>query len=778
MKQLHRAILVSSVCGLGLAALPARAQEADPGDIIVTATLRAESVQSVPISINVLTGDDLRSAGATDVGSALADVSGVEFRASQAGTGAIAIRGISELNTFNIFGATGTAVGLYIDQAPFSVGGYFPDAVLFDVARMEVLRGPQGTIFGEGSLAGTIRVISNQPDASKFEGAIEGNLGSIKSGGTNASLNGMLNLPIVDDKLALRVVGFWQQDGGWIDRTSATITAQFLPPPNPVLGPGVPDVRTIFTPSGVEKDANSSDSWGGRAQLAFTPTDDFTATASLMLSRADRGTQNRGGRDGTGYFSTAREGMKDDFELYGLVLEKRFDKGTVLSSTNYFNRRIDQTLDQFGILALANQIGVPLSGGAFVFQASRVDQNLSVKEFNQELRFVSSFGGPFELTAGGFYRDRDVSFRIRGPQEPLMPAAIANVLCGGMCGFTEPGSGDLDSLSDSSSRQIAVFAEGTFDITESLQLLAGGRFFNDKRSSETVATSLFSGIPFPTTFHSSANENVFNPRVSLRLKPSDNAMLYASVSRGFRSGGQNDLYVLVPGATPDDKNYASERMTAYEIGVKSTLADGRARLNGSVFYNDWSDLQVVTKEGTGGVGEVIGNAGSAHSLGFELEGQFDVGGGFTLAANTTILDTQLNDVIASGKAIDKERIPGTSNFSASGSIAWEGDIAKETTGFARASVSHRGDALSGLLRVGTPVENTPGYTTVDLRVGVERGPIRVEIYAENLFNAFVPLSTFYAPNGSNPGGGDPLTGNTLYFQGSPRVLGVRIGARF
>ncbi|MBN8845841.1 MAG: TonB-dependent receptor [Sphingomonadales bacterium] len=778
MKQLHRVILLSSACSLGLAALPAQAQEEDTTEIIVTATLRAESVQNVPIAINVLTSDDLRSAGATDIASALENISGVEFRTSQAGTGAIAVRGISELNTFNIFGATGTAVGLYIDQAPFSVGGYFPDAVLFDVARMEVLRGPQGTIFGEGSMAGTIRVITNQPNASKVAASIEGDLGSVKSGGTNASVNGMINLPLVDDKLALRAVGFWQQDGGWIDRTSATITAQFLASPNPILGPGAPDVRSIFTKSGTTPNANSSDSWGGRAQLAFTPDNDFTATASVMFSRADRGAQNRGGRDGTGYFSTAREGMNDDFELYGLVLEKRFDKGTVLSSTNYFNRRIDQTLDQFGILALANQIAAPLSGGAFVFQGSRADQNLRVKEFNQEIRFVSDFGGPFELTAGGFYRNRDVNFRIRAPQEPLMPAFIANILCGGLCGFTQPGSGDLDSISDSNSRQIALFAEGTFDITERLQFLAGGRFFNDKRKSTTVATSLFSGIPFPATYNSADEENVFNPRVSLRFKPSDAAMLYASISRGFRSGGQNDLYVLVPGATPADKNYASERMTAYEVGVKSTLADGRATLNGAVFYNDWNDLQVVTKEGTGGVGEVIGNAGSARSIGFELEGQFDIGGGFTLAANTAILDTELKDVIASGTPVDKVRIPGTANFAASGSIAWRGELTKKMTGFVRASVSHRSNALSGLLRVGTPVENTPGFTTFDLRAGIEQGPVRLELYAENLFNAFVPLSTFYAPNGSNPGGGDPLTGNTLYFQGSPRVIGVRAGMRF
>lgn len=777
MKIFVRSLLVSSVAALAVAA-PGLAQDAGAADIVVTATRRAQSVQDVPIAINVLSAEQLQAAGATDIQSALNQVSGVEFRNAQAGTGAIAIRGISELNTDNIFGSTGTAVGLYIDEAPFSVGGYFPQAVLFDAARVEVLRGPQGTIFGEGSLAGTIRIISNQPDAGKVEGAVEGNVGLVKDGGTNALLNGMINLPIVNDKLALRVVGYWQQEVGWIDRTDATVTAQFLAPPNPVLGPNVPDVRSVFTFSGTQKDANGGETWGGRAQLGLTLGEDLTATASVILSRADRGYRNRGARDGTGFFSTDLEGMVDDFELYGLTVEWKFGGGSILSSTNYFDRRIDQTLDQFGIIPLANQIGAPLSGGQFVFQGSRVDQALEVAEFNQEFRFVSDFSGPFQLTAGVFYRNRDTTFRVQGPQEPLTPAFIANILCGGQCGFTQPGSGDLDSLTNSKSEQIAVFAEGTFDISDRWQLLVGGRYFNDSRKSDTVATSLFSGIPFPTNFSSEGSDDVFNPRLSVRFTPSDDITAYASYSRGFRSGGQNDLYVLIPGATADDQTFASELMTAYELGLKTSFADGKGLFNAALFYNDWDDLQVVTAEGTGGIGEIIGNAGSARSYGVDLEGRLELGGGIDLTANATILDTEVKDVTASGTLIDKARIPGTADFTASGAINWRGSIGKDAEGFGRFSVSHVGNSLSGLLRVGTPAEINPAYTTFDLRGGVEWGQLRFELYAENLFDAFVPLNTFYAPNASNPNGGDPMTGRLLYFQGSPRVIGFRIGARF
>jgi outer membrane receptor protein involved in Fe transport len=772
-----KALLVASVASVALVA-PAHAQKAATNEIVVTATKREEAVQDVPIAISVLSAQDLEAAGATDVQSAISQLAGVEFRNAQAGTGAISIRGIAELNTDNIFGSTGTAVGLYIDEAPFSVGGFFPQAVLFDAARIEVLRGPQGTIFGEGSLAGTVRIVTNRPDAGKVEGNVEGRVGFVEDGGTNGLVNGMINLPIISDVMALRVVGFWQQDGGWIDRTDATVTAEFLAQPNPVLGPSAPDVRSVFTLSDTQSDANDAETWGGRAQLGVELGSDVTATASVILSRADRGYRNRGATDGTGFFSTDLEGMQDDFELYGLVLEWRFAGGSLLSSTNYFDRRIDQTLDQFGIIPLANQIGVPLTGGQFVFQGSRVDQELDVSEFNQELRFVSDFEGPFQLIAGAFYRERDTRFVLQGPQEPLTPAAVAEVLCGGLCGFTEPGSGDLDTTTDATSEQIAVFAEATYDFSDQWQLLLGGRWFNDKRTSRTLATSLFSGIPFETQFSSRGEDDVFNPRATLRFTPSDAVTVYASYSRGFRSGGQNDLFVLVPGATPEDQTFGSERMTAYEIGLKSSFADGRGLLNAAVFYNDWDNLQLVTAEGVGGVGEIIGNAGSARSYGIDLESRFELGGGFDITANATLLDTRVRDVIASGTFIAEARIPGTADFTAAGALNWRGALSGTVEGFARASVRHAGNTLSNVLRLGTPAEINPSFTTVDLRAGAEFSSIRIEVFAENLFDEFVPLDTFYAPNASNPNGGDPITGRLLFLQGPPRVIGARIGMRF
>ncbi len=769
-----------------LLASPALAQQegeaARSEEIVVTATLRAQSLQDVPIAINVFSEQQIEDSGATDFASLVDQISGVELRSAQSGSGAVSIRGISELNTDNIFGATGTAVGLYIDEAPFSVGGFFPQAAVFDVKRVEVLRGPQGTIFGEGSLAGTIRLISNAPDAETIDAALDGTYGAITDGDVNTSINGMLNLPLVKDKLALRLTAFHAEEGGWIDRIDPTVSAAFDPTPgsvNPVLGIG-PDVFSTFTAAGVEEDANDSTSTGARLQLRWTPNALWTATLSGTTQTADRGYRNRGGESRTGTFSTDLERNEDEFQIYSLVVERELGFGKLLSSTNFFERTVEQTQDQIGIIPLANQIAYPLTGATFVFQGSRVDQNLEVEEFNQELRFVSDFAGPFQLTAGLFYRTRDIYFRLRGPQEPLTPGSVANVLSGGLLGglfAPDPvpdGFGDLDTVSDSTSDQAAIFAEGTWALSERWSFLLGARYFKDERESLTTATSLFSGIPFPTDFASEADENVFNPRASITFEPNANLTTYVSVGRGFRSGGQNDLYPLVAGATAEDLVYDSETLTTYEVGAKLNARSIGLFLNTALYYNQWDDLQVVTAEGTGGVGEIIGNAGEARSIGLDVELNWEATERLTFTGAATFLDTQLEDIVASGSLIEEADIPNVADTTFSASATYRAPITDSLGLFLRASGAHRSDSLSGLLRIGTPNERLDGYTTFDVRAGIEGPRWSLTLFVDNVTDEFIPLSQFVSASASNPSGGDPVTGEALYFQGSPRVVGVNL----
>jgi outer membrane receptor protein involved in Fe transport len=767
-----------------LAAAPALAQNESAAsasdEIIVTAMRREQALQDVPIAINVFSEEQLQDSGATDFASIVDQISGVELRANQTGSGAVAVRGIAELNTNNIFGATGTAVGLYIDEAPFSVGGFFPQAAMFDVQRVEVLRGPQGTIFGEGSLAGTIRVISNAPDARAVDATFDASYGQIEDGEANSNINLMLNLPLIEDVLAVRLTGFHSEEGGWVDRIDPIVTASFLPPPNPILGPAVPDVLSTFTAGPITEDVNDGTTSGGRVQMQWTPDSSFTATLSAMGQTSERGFRNRGTEDRIGSFSTSFEHMDDEFEVYSLVLEKEVSFGSFLSSTNYFDRQVEQTHDQIGIIPLANQIGYPITGGAFTFQGSRAEFDIGVTEFNQELRFVSDFEGPFQLTAGVFYRDRDIRFGIYAPQEPLVPGAIANALSGGLLGLifapnpVPDGFGDLDSISDSNTTQTAIFAEGTYDINDQWTFLLGARYFEDERESLTTATSLFSGIPFPTDFASAASENVFNPRASITFEPSDDLTTYFSVGRGFRSGGQNDLYPLVAGATVDDLVYDPETLTTYELGLKYYQRNTGLNFNAALFYNQWQDLQVVTAEGVGGVGEIIGNAGDARSIGLDLEANWRATDSWTFTGAATLLDTKLEDIIASGTPIAEADIPEVADTTASLAATYRAPMAPGMDLFARGGVVYRSDALSSLLRIGSPTERIDGYTTLDLRAGIETPHWSLSLFVDNATDEFIPLSRFVSTNPSNPAGGDPVTGDDLFFQGSPRVIGVNL----
>jgi len=784
-KSTHPIRLASGIAAL--LASGAAAGQAPPAtetlqEIIVTATKREESLQQVPIAISVISEQALRQSGATDFASIVQESPGIELRTEQKGAGAASIRGIAELNTGNIFGTTGTAVGLYIDESPFSVGGFFPQSALYDVQRVEILRGPQGTIFGEGSLAGTIRIITNRPDPTAFHGSIDAGYGSIKDGGSNKNVSAMLNVPVVKDRLALRVVGFYYDDGGWIDRIDPVVNATFAPPPNLILGPGLPAVAVTYAAGPTTRNVNTSETRGGRAQVEWR-SGPFAATLSVLSQSTDNAFRNRAAKDRIGSFSTDDEELDDRLDMYGLVLDWDLGHGSLLSSTNYFDRDLVSVNDQIGLLWLTNQIVYPLSvfiaQSPLVEQGSRARYDLNVQEFNQELRYVSDFQGPFEITAGVFYRDRDYSNRFRAPQEPLVPAYVWDILCGGSCGLPNvPGSGDFDILSDSNTRQKAVFAEATYKVTDSIKLLAGGRYFKDTRDSDSTVFGVFSGFARPTPFTSTFKDKIFNPRASITWNVSERTTTYFSYSRGFRSGGSNDLFGVVPGATAADETYGPERLTAYELGIKGTALDGAFAYGASLFLNRWTDLQVVTKEGPGGAGEIISNVGDADSKGLDVEASIRAGDHLTIAVNGTVLETNIDDILASGINLQDVDIPFVAKKRLNGTITWRQPFGDRLTGFVRANVSCTSSAKNNLTAYGTPNEKIPSYTTLGLRIGVEAENWNVTLYGNNLTDEFIPFSQFLGSNPSAPLGGDVVTGKPVYYQGSPRVLGVSIGLKF
>ncbi|MBP7336719.1 TonB-dependent receptor [Niveispirillum sp.] len=717
-------------------------------EIIVSATKRLVSAQSVPQSITAVSQADIQESGAQDFAALVGGIGGVELRSGQAGSGSVAIRGVSELNVENLNGGTGSATGLYVDELPLTAGGLFPDLNTFDLNRVEVLKGPQGTLFGEGSMAGTIRLITNKPKSDGVEAAIDGTLSRFRNGEGSKIANGMLNIPLVEDVLALRVVGFYKDIGGYIDTR--------------LLGTGA-----------ITKDTNDDRSKGGRALLRFTPTPALTLDAGVTLSRADRGTRSRAAETYIATLSTIT-GTDDDMDAYNLTAEYRFDGATLVSTTSYITRDVASISDQAGLVSTVNSVfgmvGVPLRvDGVYA------DQTYNTKTLAQEVRLVSNAGGAWDWTVGAFYKKHEFTYDLFADGQPAIPSAIwigiSQALTGGK--VTIPDS--LTTRSDATTKQIAGFGEISYDVSDRVELLAGARLFRETRDSATVYGGVFPLLTaqvLPGSVASEGKSTLLNPRFTATYRWDKDVITYATVSRGFRSGGQNDLFFFVPGSA---ESYDPEKLTNYELGLKSTLADGRVILNASLFYLDWQNLQALVGQGPGGIGEVVGNLGDAHSRGIDLDIKALVGDGLELSLSGTLLDAETDDVahvpdprggaplaIAAGASI-----PRTSDLSISAAALYRRPLTAGLDGVARAAISHRSSAGTDLAR---PAEKTPGYETVDIRLGVEGENWAATLFVENLFDVKVPLL--------KENFADLVTGEDQYSLGRPRNMGVTVRYSF
>lgn len=731
---------------LAVGSSEAVAQELVLPEIVVTATKRAVSLQDVPQSISAFDEGALEDIGAADFTGLLDSLPGVELRSSQDGLGGVSIRGIAELNVANTFGAPSATVGLYLDELPLTMSGVFPDIQTFDMARVEVLKGPQGTLFGEGSLGGTVRLVTNKPVFDDVETKVE--LGYYVTDGGSQSYNGsaMLNVPLVEDILAARVVAFREKDGGFVDTLDLTT--------------GQPSTENV----------NESEHDGGRLLVALTPSDDLTVTAMGYLSKADRGARAIADED---FFNTSSVPTvtEDDLTAYNLTAEYTFDFANLVVSGSYFDRDNAARIDQPGLVATTNTVfglfGVPVTAsGVFI------DQTLDAEALTGEIRLVSNDDGLFEWTVGAFYKEQEFDYGFVAGGVPSIPASVWLGVSSAL--GLPPISEGLIIGSQSKTEQMALFGEASYDVTDSLNVLLGARIFEEDRKSTSSYGGVFpvlTGGPLPGSAATEEEDTIFNPRATISYRFTDDVLSYATYSRGFRGGGQNDLFVFVPGSAAF---YDSERLSNYELGMKSSWLEDRLQVNVAGFYMEWTDLQAVTGEGPGGIGEVIGNIGDASSLGIETEVQALIDDNWTLFLSGVVLQAETDeDVLVpdpSGGApitvASGTRIPRTAEVGFNGALQYRRDIGHGATVFSRISVAHNGDATGTLSRSTT----SDSYTTLNLRVGFEGDAWGVTLYSDNVTNEFIPLQV--EPTA------DFGTGNTRYSHGRPRTIGLTVRADF
>jgi iron complex outermembrane receptor protein len=684
-------------------------------EVIVTAQKRDQVAQDIPISIFALTEDFLEQAGIHSLEGIRDITAGLEIVSSSPGAVQIAMRGVTNLSG----GIESTAaIGYYLDETPISAfAAAMPEFALWDAARVEVLRGPQGTLFGEGSMGGTIRVITNKPDTTEFYGRLQGEFFSVDGGDTGYSGRGVLNVPLKEDQLSLRLTFSHLDSGGWVE---------------------VPDLSL--------KDTNDLKATDIRAALRWTPNDKLTFDFSYMYQDIDL--DNTWGQTSPGVLDPQEQipfagpinqlSTEDsNYDLFNLTIDYDFGFASLVSASSWFNQ------DRSVLDDLTPQM--PLFFGIPGISDSPLDTN--VKVFSQELRLVSNGDERLDWTTGVFYKtnDRELlqGFNFDLPLIELQDSSL---------GFQES---NADSW--------AVFAEIDYEFTDRWSGQLGGRYYSDDRELTTtdLEDSLIFGTVAGTVIAGSGSDSHFSPKAAITWT-GDNSLFYAKIANGFRSGGTNPNASMAPDQISD--GYGPEKLWSYELGLKNTLADGQIQLNAYVYYNDWTDLQLgfVTDDGLFGFTE---NAGGAESKGGELEFlwlptdrlTWSINLGYTNAKITEDVFNAFGDLIAA----KGNKIPFVPKWTLGTTLDYVWPVSDSLEGVLHLGYAFRDENYSD--PGNTEMEKNDKYNQVRFRGGVQGENWGLYAFVTNLLNN--NNTTFK----TNPVSATPLTYITYV---RPRTIGV------
>ncbi|WP_286829527.1 MULTISPECIES: TonB-dependent receptor [Kordiimonas] len=792
-------LLSSSVAALmGATAGTAIAQDSDFTfeEIVVTATKRASSIQDVPFSINAMSETDIKRAGANNLEDLARNVAGLQIQNLGPGQSQVAIRGVSAGQIVRDQPGVKEQVGVYLDESVISLSLFTPDLDLYDLNRVETLRGPQGTLFGSGSIGGTIRYITNQPSFDGIAGSFEADLNTVKDGGTGGSLKGMINVPL-SDTIAVRAVAYHTEYGGFID--------------------------AIREGGSIDKNVNSGNRTGGRFALTFKPSDSVTFTPRIVYQEIDMNGFNRqevfnlyanpftdasvaGGRapvtfDERQQFLLLDEAFEDQTMIADATLEISLDGVDITSVTSYTDRDILVSRDAS---ALTGSVSVDLGyPDEAVMLPSNLRDTTKVESFTQELRLSSNGDGPLQWVVGAFYSDTDRFYKQFLPT-PGYDAYTDAVLGDGTAAATSMGVGPVDSPFYSelpySIEQISLFGELTYDITDRLQVTAGGRYYDYSEERYVTQVGLFGNGVVDQLDETSANG--FTPRVLARYDVSDDVTVNAQISKGFRLGGVNDpLNTALCNASDLEifggfQDYGDETLWNYEAGIK--VNKRKVSFNAAAFYTDISNLQVTLDAGSCS-SRISFNVPKAHTMGLEAEFKARPTDNFEVTFAGSLIESEFDStVIDSTDAVlggvrDGNRLPSVPKFQfgSTATYFFPADfIADGAEAYFSATFQHRGsiftqpsdqEAGAGTFTSGLPFGGASGtdttvldleldsFQTMNLSFGVEMEKWDVVAYINNVFDENANLSF------DRERGGRARLG---FRTNEPRTIGVKFRTRF
>ncbi len=826
------------MAGSILASAPVFAQEAadesiaGDDEIIVTAQKREENLQNVPISIQALSTRKLDQLGISDFNEFTKQLPSVSFQTVQPGSTTVYMRGVASGGDGN-HSASLPSVGVYLDEQPVTTIGGTLDVQIYDIARIESLAGPQGTLYGASSQAGTIRIITNKPDASGFAARADGELNTVKGGKQGGKLEAMINVPL-GESAAIRVVGWAKHAAGFIDNVPATRAFRngggTGSDPADFAG-GIVVNNGAF----VDNNINEQDVYGARAALKIDLDDNWTVTPSVLYQKLEnKGSFSYDPSVGDLKINRfANEFRNDKFVQAALTIEGKIGDWDLTYAGAYLDRKIKAFNDYTDYAEAYDALYASYGGlaGYFYFEnaaGADIDPRQSVaggdhfKKLSQEFRIASPQDKKLRLVAGLFYQRQSNDIF----QDYLVPGLSPLLSVNG-----RPGTLWL-TKQERVDKDYAAFGELSYDLTDKLTLTAGGRYYeydnslvgffgfgrdpafvqgaagnpppNAAGSSRTGVAGCFTTegltlreaqlqgrtttlapavIPgtFCTNLADFKNGNLvpkrtkddgFLYRANLTYKPVDDVLLYGTVSRGFRPGGINRR-ATIPAYAPDFINN-------YELGWKTSPLQG-LRLNGAVYYQKWKNFQYSF------LGEnsftQIQNGPSADIKGIELDANYNAGNGFTLSAAAAYTDTETSSILCegatdttpdcSGSAVSAPkgtRLPITPKFKGSMTGRYEFD-AIGGRAHLQAGVAHQSSATPDIrVAKAATLGKLEAFTTVDLALGIGFERVTFELFADNIFDERGDLSRF-----QNCGQCDQRV-NIVPTQ--PQTIGVRIGGKF
>lgn len=791
MQQANRLYLVSAAVVFGLAAGAAQGAE---DEIIVTATKRAVAIQDVPFSVNAQTEADILRTGAQNIEDISRNVAGLSIQNLGPGQSQVGIRGVSAGQIVRDQPGVKEQVGIYLDESVVSLSLFTPDLDLFDLNRVETLRGPQGTLFGSGSIGGTLRYITNQPKLGEFEGMVEANLNTVTDGEEGGHLKGMINLPL-GQRAALRVVGYYTEYAGFID--------------------------ALREGGGIDEDVNDGDRQGVRVALRYEPTDNIAITPRIVYQEVDVNGFNRQENFNlfANPFTTTRpavtfterqqfllldEEFTDETTIADLTVEVGFSGMDLTSITSYTERDILVSRDAS---ALTSSVSVDLGyDDADILLPSNLRDTTDLEQFTQEIRLASNTDSRIQWLVGAFYSDVERTYAQRLPT-PGYDAATDAALGAGTSADVYAATGNRygpDSPFNSDLpydiEQFAVFGEASWNVIDPLTLTVGARYydFEEKR------TITFGGLFADTVIDQvdKTESDGVTPRFLASYKFSDAVTVNAQVSQGFRLGGVNDP-LNVPLCTPEDEDifggfqsYDDEKLWNKEIGVKVNA--GGVRLNAALFRTDIDDLQVTLDAGSCS-SRITFNVPSAHTNGLEFEVSTNPLEGLELSFAGTLLEAEFDSTVRDGNGnviggiIDGNRLPSVPEFqmAASATYSWPVTLGgSQAEAFVSTTLQHIGDRYTqpsdqlpgaGIFVSNLPYGGAPGtdqtildlqldaYTILNLSGGIDFDNWSVLVYINNLTDENAQLAF------DRERGGRARLG---FHTNQPQTVGVTARLRF